>query len=39
MVDEVEHIIKAAVGIFDRPVVQLALHLSYLPCRLIGIGP
>jgi hypothetical protein len=39
VVDEVEHIIEEAVGIVDRPVVQLALHLSYPPCRPIGIGP
>ncbi|MFC9356671.1 hypothetical protein ACFTZB_08825 [Rhodococcus sp. NPDC057014] len=39
MVDEVERIIEEAVGIVDRPVVQLALHLSYPPCRPIGIGP
>ncbi|CCW14245.1 hypothetical protein EBESD8_48130 [Rhodococcus aetherivorans] len=39
VVDEVVHIIKEAVGIVDRPVVQLALHLSYPPCRPIGIGP
>ncbi|SEC26777.1 site-specific DNA recombinase [Rhodococcus jostii] len=39
VVDEIEHIIKEAVGIVDRPVVQLALHLSYPPRRPIGIGP
>ncbi len=29
--NEVEHIIKPAAAIIDRPVVQLALHLPYPP--------
>ena len=37
--DAVEHIIKPAVRITDRPVVQLALHLSYPPGRPKGVRP
>ena len=39
VVDKVKHIIKAAAGIPDRPLVQLALHLSYPPRRPNRVRP
>lgn len=39
MRNKVEHIIKPTVRIADRPVVQLALHLSYPPGRPNRVWP